>query len=476
MLSLRGDRRTQIGWLIAAMLVLFEIWMVVARPRIFDFDGRHVIRIATTASEMVHSRLSPYGKGFEHDLVAAFCAEKGLTPTWIYVESWEDGWRLLDDGDADVLIGPGLIPPEEMSDRVWGGPRFSASEILVLNNEARWPLRDPAQLCDTPFLIQNVQSLPELLADWLKPQGCTAAPAWTTSPGLMELLQMMQGDAARFAVVDARLFQLWQPFYAEVQPGRHTGRRIFRRWFWAKDSEHADMLKDFWRERGKAVASELATLYLGFLPAKFDYYEGMQLRQVLRENLPRYRETILKAARKYRLDPLFLAAVIYQESNFDRNAVSHTGVQGIMQLSQSTAETLGVRDRTDPHQSIMGGAKHLRELFDSLGDYGFTPWNRWFVALAAYNQGVGRTRDALALAGEMDMGSKWRDVRKALRLLGKSRTRRAEAAFSGRTQAAVFVRNIRFWYYILNGLSVLPGSEAEDLAPLAAAVPPGWPG
>ena len=81
------------------------------------------------------------------------------------------------------------------------------------------------------------------------------------------------------------------------------------------------------------------------------------------------------------------------------------------------------------------------------------------MALAAYNQGVGRTRDALALAEEMDMGSKWRSVRKALRLLKKSRSRRAEAAYSGRTQAAVFVRNIRFWYYILKGLSVLPGSD-----------------
>jgi len=476
MLFVRGDRRTHLGWLVAALLILFEIWIIAAKPRIFRLGGRHTLRVAAAESEIVRSHLSPYGKGFEHDLVAAFCADKGLVPEWKFVDSWEQGWQMLNDGEADVLIGPGLTPPENMTDTVWGGPRYSASEVLILNNEARWPLQDPAQLCDTPFLVQNVQSLPDLLAAWLQPQGCAAAPSWTVSPGLMELLQKMEGDAARFAVADARLFQLWQPFYAEVQPGRRTGKRIFRRWFWQKDSEHDGALKDFWRERGKAVASELNALYLGFLPYNFDYYEGEQLRQVLRDNLPLYTKTIIKAAQKYRLDPLFLAAVIYQESNFDRHAVSPTGVQGIMQLSQATADDLGVRDRTDPHQSIMGGAKHLRELYDSLEEYGFTPWNRWFVALAAYNQGVGRTRDALALAEEMDMGSKWRSVRKALRLLGKSRSRRAEAAYSGRTQAAVFVRNIRFWYYILKGLSVLPGSEAEELAPFTAAVPPGWPG
>jgi len=472
----RGDRRILLGWLFVALLLLFEAWMLTARPRFPSFGGNRTVRVAVAASEMVDARLSPYGQGFERDLVAAFCAEKGLRPRWLGIDSWEQGWRMLTRGEADVLIGPGLVPPEKNADDIWGGPRYAASEILVLNNVARHPLQEPAQLCDTPFLVQNVPALPGLLAEWLQPQGCTAAPAWNVSPGLFELLQKMEADAARYAMADARLFQLWQPFFPEVQPSWRTGKRIFRRWFWRADSDHADALRDFWRESGKTHAAELGALYFGFLPANFDYYEGLQLKQRIRSHIPLYRRSILAAAQKYRLDPLFLAAVIYQESNFDRDAVSPTGVQGIMQLAQSTAASLGVRDRTDPHQSIMGGAKHLRELYDSLEEYGFSPWNRWFVALAAYNQGVGRTREALALAGEMEMDTKWRNVRKAMRLIGKSPKRRAEAAYSGRTQAAIFVRNIRFWYYILKGLSVLPGSESEELAPLAAAVPPGWPG
>ncbi|EPR43534.1 Lytic transglycosylase catalytic [Desulfovibrio sp. X2] len=477
---MRTIRRDWPAFVIPALLICLEAWLLVARPVVVPRRRSTVLRIAAAPSELVNARLSPYGKGFEHDLAEAFCRAHGLTAQWVYLDSWKQGWDMLAEGKIDVLAGPGLRPPvpDDKDSPFWGGPRYAATEILVLNNVDRNPLDDPSELCDAPLLLENIQTLPAMLADWLKPRGCHTTAAWTTELGQEKLLSMMDDEAARYAVVEARLYQLWQPFVPSVQPSEHTGRHVFRRWYWRKDSPQADKLREFWRDTGKAVAAELGVLYFGFLPppSEFDYYEAWQLRQTIHDQLPAYRKAILAAAKKYDLDPLFLTAVIYQESNFDRHATSPTGVRGLMQLSQATAEYLGVSDRTDPRQSIMGGAKYLREIYNELDGEGFSPWNRWFVTLAAYNQGLGRTRDAMALAEDMDMSSKWRNIRRALRLLGRSHSRRAEAAYSGRTQAAYFVRNIRFYYYFLKGLSVLPGREADDLAPLAGALPPSWPG
>ncbi|MFX0072619.1 MAG: transglycosylase SLT domain-containing protein, partial [Candidatus Hermodarchaeota archaeon] len=75
-----------------------------------------------------------------------------------------------------------------------------------------------------------------------------------------------------------------------------------------------------------------------------------------------------RAAEQYGFDWRLIAAVIYQESHFRRRARSHTGVRGLMQLTLTTAREMGVTNRLDPKQSIYGGVKYLRRLYDSSDD------------------------------------------------------------------------------------------------------------
>lgn len=100
--------------------------------------------------------------------------------------------------------------------------------------------------------------------------------------------------------------------------------------------------------------------------------------------------SIDRAAVEAGIDPRLLAAMVWQESGFDPDAVSRSGAIGLTQLMPATAEGLGV-DPHDPVQNLEGGARYLAWTIEEFGSLE--------LGLAAYNAGPGAVRRANGTTG-----------------------------------------------------------------------------
>jgi soluble lytic murein transglycosylase-like protein len=105
-----------------------------------------------------------------------------------------------------------------------------------------------------------------------------------------------------------------------------------------------------------------------------------------RDNVPApssngFEDSIRSAAERYGIDAQLVRAIIKVESDFNVNARSHKGAQGLMQLMPDTARLHNVANVYDPDENIEGGVRHLKSLLEHYrGELELT--------LAAYNAGM----------------------------------------------------------------------------------------
>lgn len=175
--------------------------------------------------------------------------------------------------------------------------------------------------------------------------------------------------------------------------------------------------------------------------------------------LPHFRRMFEEAATLTGEDWRLLAALAYQESQWNPLATSYTNVRGMMMLTGDTADRMDVSNRLDARESIRAGAKYLLLLKEQMPDRIPEPDRTW-LALAAYNQGYSHLEDARILTSRAGLNpDSWSDVKKWMPLLNRPNyysTLKHGYARGG--EAVILVESIRSYYDMLKRLE--PGQPA----------------
>ena len=281
-----------------------------------------------------------------------------------------------------------------------------------------------------------------------------------------EILAELSRGAVQFTLASSTEFALNRSVHPELAIALDLSPQRALAWV-VRTAGHDSSLLDrvdayFALARREGRIAALLERYYGE-DDRFDYLLSRNFMEHLERRLPRYLTWFQEAAELHGLDWRLLAAMGYQESKWDPAAVSFAGARGLMQMTDETAVRVAAGDRHDPRSSIFAGAKYLALLQRTIPPRIPEPDRTW-LAVAAYNAGIGHVEDARILAqGAGRNPDSWDEVRNFLPLLSQERWyTRTKRGYARGWEPVRYVENVQAY---LNILQVAGMSANAGVAP-----------
>ncbi len=388
--------------------------------------------------------------GFEHDLIQSFARAQNWSLNWTIKNRPESLFELLDSNH--IHLAAAILPQTVVKDRhLISGPVLFETPIHIVYRTRE---RRPRSMADLEHkrlaLIIGSGHTPVLMRQKRKHTGISWAALENVWPE--ELLAQLQAGHYDAVVISGMDFDPMRSLYPDLGVAFDIGDT--QKIVWALPPRSSQAMRNalaryIEQARKDGTIRRIHERYFGHvLRLGSSDILGILQRRPLR--LPQFRRHFQEAQTLTGIDWRLLAAIGYQESQWNPLATSPTGVRGLMMLTGETADRMGISNRLDPRQSILGGARYLALMKDALPARIAEPDRTW-LALAAYNQGQGHMEDARRIAqargGDPDS---WADVKEALPYLSRgtySNVTRYGYARGG--EALHFAENIRNYYDIL---------------------------
>ena len=418
-------------------------------PPIEDFRKLGELRVATRNDAIAYFRGSDGAQaGFEHDLVVALANELEVPVRFV---EYPDAAQAIDA----VLRGQVHLAAAGLSRRdllpvVWSAPLREVDYVLAGRTQSA-AVPNEAALAGRRVSVRRGSLVAQRIAEIAqhhKDLKLHVLDAFADQALLGQLadgqLDLVATDRAHFALA------------AQINPDLEVKFDLPLRSAvsWAMPMRAAGDLpqavESFLGEaRRQGLVDRLADRYFSHT-RRISAQDAEGFLRRVEERLPRFRSLFEAAEAESGIDWRYLAALAYQESQWDPLARSYTGVRGMMMLTTETADHLGVKDRLDARESIMAGARYLASLRDSLPAEIGEPDRTWF-ATAAYNLGMGHMNGARSLARSLGKDdTSWWHMKSVLPLL--ARPEYAARLKSGRArggEAVIMTDNIRNYHGML---------------------------
>jgi len=402
--------------------------------------------------------------GFEFHVVRHFAANLGVRPEFLLADSEREMLDWLKAGVGDVVTMP--LPETTLHgdpavatsrDYHYVAPTVITAGPPIVTLEALSGRRVAAEAGTVPYraLVEFARSRPEL--------GLSVIKLSTPLPAGDAVRALKTAEVDAIVVDGVRLDAL-----AERFEGLHAGVTLpsvqrFRWAFRTRDDQLAERVERFMtRAYQRGTYRTATTRYFNHdQPAQYD-------------SLTPFDDLLKEYAGRYQFDWRLLAAVMYQESQFDAGARSPDGARGLMQVMPQTAAELGFDSVDDPEASVHAGAKYLATIRDRF-DRRLPLRERTWFALAGYNAGPARVDQARSLATEMGLDPDvwFGNVELAMSRLGQPVHRRlAEHNPPCWCDEPVdYVRNVSRYYDNYRTFSRIAQMRGAAVTPLAALTP-----
>ncbi len=391
--------------------------------------------------------------GFEHDLIEAFAQKQNWSLDWVERDRREALFELLDSHRAH--LGAATLPRPVVRDRhLIAGPILYETPVHVVYRAADKRPRGASDLAGKRVaLLAGSGHLPLLAREKRKHPDLS----WTVLEHAWpeELLAQLRANQYDAVLVNGADFDSLRNFYPELTVAFNLGDPQQIVWALAPRSSRAfqnTLARFIEQARQDGTLKRIHERYFGHV-RRLAPSDILGILQRHPQRLPALRRHFHEAQTLTGIDWRLLAAIGYQESQWNASATSPTGVRGLMMLTSETADRMGISNRLDARQSILGGARYLVLLKESLPERIAEPDRTW-LALAAYNQGLGHLEDARRIAqargGDPDS---WADVKEALPYLSRGTYAAAmKYGYARGYEALSFAENIRNYYDILQRL------------------------
>lgn len=405
--------------------------------------------------------------GFEYDLAKAYADHLGVNLELVLPDSFSDIFTTMEAKDGHIAGAMLTVTQERERSFEFTQPYLHTTTALVYRVTQGKPapkgIEDLINSKRKLVVLAN-SSHAELLQS-LKEQHPELTWEETEELSSIELLEKVHTKEIDYTVTDAVAFGSQKSFFPGLQKAFDLDNPQPLAWMLAPhyDQTLKDSINRFLAlESTQALIHELREKYFN-RTNPLNFYDTATFREDMETRFPKLEQYFHMAEQETDINWHLLAAIAYQESHWNPKAVSPTGVKGIMMLTNAAAKEVGVTDRTDPMQSIIGGAHYLVKVMQKIPERIPQPDHTWF-ALAGYNVGYGHLEDARILTTRAGKNpDHWDDVKQFLpRLTQEKYFSTVRYGYARGYEPVHYVSNIRKYMELLSWEIQLQQARRKD--------------
>jgi len=389
---------------------------------LIEIKKEGILRVSTTYSGTSYFLYRGQPMGFEYELLERFAEYLDVELEIIIANDIDNLIPNLNKGKVDLIAHGLTITSDRKKEVSFSEYIYLSHQVLVQKKPDNWRkmkwstldqslIHDPIELINDTVSIREETSYMERINNLSEEIGGTIhIDTLQGSISTDEIIKMVVDGKIKYTIADDNIAKIVASYYHILDievPISFSQRNA-----WATRKSSPLLLEELnkWLEEFKKEV-DYYVIYNKYFKNKRNFRKRSKSKfySVNSNSISKYDDLIKKESKKISWDWRLVSSLIYQESQFNPKSLSWAGAGGLMQIMPATAKELGVKNTSDPTESVTGGTKYLNIIWKRFEDIE-DPEQRIKFTMASYNCGHGHVLDAQRFAEKKGLDkTKWDD-------------------------------------------------------------------